>query len=55
MSANDFELELNAAVDKVLASKSRKKLVIAGPVRAKPRCFVDFSNRLKELRITVWS
>jgi superfamily I DNA/RNA helicase len=39
MSTNDLELELKAAVQRVLASDSRKKLVVAGPGTGKTAMF----------------
>jgi superfamily I DNA/RNA helicase len=37
--ANDIEKELNEAVDRILASESRKKLVVAGPGAGKTTLF----------------
>lgn len=39
MPVKDVQTELKEAVDKVLASKSRKKLVVAGPGAGKTTLF----------------
>jgi len=50
MAANNVQTELKEAVDKVLASKSRKKLVVAGPGAGKTTLFQKLLEAAKGQR-----
>jgi hypothetical protein len=43
---DNAEAELEAAIDKVLASKARKKLVVAGPGAGKTKKGLGMASRI---------